>query len=108
MLAPLIEPDNRVITDLLLFHCWPRRRGQRWPEHSLNVAISTRECYWTAPRDHRTHPPADGASPEAKSAVFYSFFSVPIAFWHEFSGMCPTPTLSLRVCAPKVSSHVAW
>ena len=40
------------------FHCWPRRRGQRWPEHSLNVAISTRECYWTTPRDHRTHPPA--------------------------------------------------
>ena len=58
MLAPLTEPDNRVITDLLLPLCWPRRRGQRWPEHSLNVAISTQECYWTTPRDHRTHPPA--------------------------------------------------
>ena len=40
------------------FHCWRRRRGQQWKDQSLNVAISTPECYWTTPRDHRTHPPA--------------------------------------------------
>ena len=47
MLASLTDtvPDTRLITDLLLFHCWRRRRGQQWKDQSLNVAISTRECY---------------------------------------------------------------
>ena len=60
MLASLTVPDTRLITDLLLplLASSTRRRGQQWKDQSLNVAISTPECYWTTPRDHRTHPPA--------------------------------------------------
>ena len=56
MLAPLTEPDNRVITDLLL----PLLASSTRPAvaRALNVAISTQECYCTTPRDHLTHPPA--------------------------------------------------
>ena len=44
MLAPLTEPDNRVITDLLLpLLASSTRPAVARAQESLNVAISTRE-----------------------------------------------------------------
>ena len=58
MLASLTVPDTRLITDLILPLLASSTRPAEWKDQSLNVAISTPECYWTTPRDHRTHPPA--------------------------------------------------
>ena len=41
MLASLVPCPIIALSRTCSFHCWRRRRGQRWPEHSLNVAIST-------------------------------------------------------------------
>ena len=93
MLASLTVPDDRLITRTCSFHCWRRRRGQQWnwKDQSLNVAISTQECYWTTPRDHRTHPPAAlSPSRRLRGSVYHHVLSASGANTALLRGQKPT------------------
>ena len=97
MLAPLTEPDNRVITDLILPPLASSTRPAvaraltQWKDQSLNVAISTQECYWTTPRDHRTHPPAAlSPSRRLRGSVYHHVLSASGANTALLRGQKPT------------------
>ena len=58
MLAPLTEPDNHVITDLLLPLLASSTRPAVARALTQRRDFDTGVLYWTTLRDHHTHPPA--------------------------------------------------